>query len=249
MPPQATLPPPRLIGALLLLRPLSLLASSVTPPLSPPLSDQPRSRLCGLRCCCRLVNRFTVHPYRAPCSSLRWGHMGGGGGGNGSGSPPSSRPWVDPSAVPVGENLKKYCLDLTELARDGKLDPVIGREDEMRRTIEILSRRSKNNPVLLGEPGVGSTHSAQQAARSTLTHTAHASRQQLSLTHATVRASVLLRGVVPGCVVTAPRIDRLCVEQEDGHCRRSATHSAPITSTRTATEAVTRKDERRSRDN
>ena len=61
--------------------------------------------------------------------------------------------------MPVGENLKKYCLDLTELAREGRLDPVIGREDEMRRTIEILSRRSKNNPVLLGEPGVGSSHS------------------------------------------------------------------------------------------
>jgi ATP-dependent Clp protease ATP-binding subunit ClpB len=55
------------------------------------------------------------------------------------------------------EALKKYCLDLTERARQGKLDPVIGRDDEIRRAIQILQRRSKNNPVLIGEPGVGKT--------------------------------------------------------------------------------------------
>ncbi len=55
------------------------------------------------------------------------------------------------------EALKKYSRDLTELARSGKLDPVIGREDEIRRTIQILSRRTKNNPVLIGLPGVGKT--------------------------------------------------------------------------------------------
>jgi ATP-dependent Clp protease ATP-binding subunit ClpB len=55
------------------------------------------------------------------------------------------------------EALKKYTLDLTERARMGKLDPVIGRDDEIRRTIQILQRRSKNNPVLIGEPGVGKT--------------------------------------------------------------------------------------------
>ncbi|MDR0996393.1 MAG: type VI secretion system ATPase TssH, partial [Zoogloeaceae bacterium] len=55
------------------------------------------------------------------------------------------------------ETLKKYCIDLTERAREGKLDPVIGRDDEIRRTIQILQRRSKNNPVLIGEPGVGKT--------------------------------------------------------------------------------------------
>ncbi|HTH39191.1 MAG TPA: ATP-dependent chaperone ClpB [Rhodocyclaceae bacterium] len=55
------------------------------------------------------------------------------------------------------ESLKKYCLDLTERARSGKLDPVIGRDDEIRRAIQILQRRSKNNPVLIGEPGVGKT--------------------------------------------------------------------------------------------
>src|SRR5580704_6601629 len=53
--------------------------------------------------------------------------------------------------------LKKYARDLTEAAREGKLDPVIGREEEIRRTIQVLSRRTKNNPVLIGEPGVGKT--------------------------------------------------------------------------------------------
>jgi ATP-dependent Clp protease ATP-binding subunit ClpB len=55
------------------------------------------------------------------------------------------------------EALSKYCLDLTERARLGKLDPVIGRDDEIRRAIQILQRRTKNNPVLIGEPGVGKT--------------------------------------------------------------------------------------------
>lgn len=55
------------------------------------------------------------------------------------------------------EALKKYTLDLTERARAGKLDPVIGRDDEIRRTIQVLMRRTKNNPVLIGEPGVGKT--------------------------------------------------------------------------------------------
>src|SRR6267154_1944865 len=53
--------------------------------------------------------------------------------------------------------LKKYARDLTQVARDGKLDPVIGRDEEIRRTIQVLSRRTKNNPVLMGEPGVGKT--------------------------------------------------------------------------------------------
>src|SRR5271155_4354397 len=53
--------------------------------------------------------------------------------------------------------LKKYARDLTEAAREGKLDPVIGRDEEIRRTVQVLSRRPKNNPVLIGEPGVGKT--------------------------------------------------------------------------------------------
>ena len=55
------------------------------------------------------------------------------------------------------EALEKYARDLTEAARSGKLDPVIGRDEEIRRTIQVLSRRTKNNPVLIGEPGVGKT--------------------------------------------------------------------------------------------
>jgi len=63
----------------------------------------------------------------------------------------------NPEAEGQREALKKYTLDLTERARQGKLDPVIGRDDEIRRAIQILQRRSKNNPVLIGEPGVGKT--------------------------------------------------------------------------------------------
>jgi ATP-dependent Clp protease ATP-binding subunit ClpB len=62
-----------------------------------------------------------------------------------------------PEAEGQREALKKYTLDLTERARSGKLDPVIGRDDEIRRAIQVLQRRSKNNPVLIGEPGVGKT--------------------------------------------------------------------------------------------
>lgn len=61
------------------------------------------------------------------------------------------------SAESKYDALKKYARDLTQVARDGKLDPVIGRDEEIRRTIQVLSRRTKNNPVLIGEPGVGKT--------------------------------------------------------------------------------------------
>ncbi|MEB3313661.1 MAG: ATP-dependent chaperone ClpB [Cyanobacteriota bacterium] len=63
------------------------------------------------------------------------------------------------------QSLEKYGRDLTEAARQGKLDPVIGRDDEIRRTIQILSRRTKNNPVLIGEPGVGKTAIAEGLAQ------------------------------------------------------------------------------------
>jgi ATP-dependent Clp protease ATP-binding subunit ClpB len=61
--------------------------------------------------------------------------------------------------------LQRYGRDLTQLAREGKLDPVIGRDEEIRRVIEILSRRTKNNPVLIGEPGVGKTAIAEGLSR------------------------------------------------------------------------------------
>ncbi len=64
---------------------------------------------------------------------------------------------ADPGAESTFEALKKYSIDLTEKAQQGKLDPVIGRDDEIRRCMQVLSRRTKNNPVLIGEPGVGKT--------------------------------------------------------------------------------------------
>lgn len=75
------------------------------------------------------------------------------------------QPWINPENVPAGESLKKYGRDLTEIARDGKLDPVIGREEQIRRAVQILSRRTKNNPVLIGEPGVGKTAIAEGLAQ------------------------------------------------------------------------------------
>jgi ATP-dependent Clp protease ATP-binding subunit ClpB len=68
------------------------------------------------------------------------------------------------SAEETYDALKKYARDLTEAAREGKLDPVIGRDEEIRRTIQILARRTKNNPVLIGEPGVGKTAIAEGLA-------------------------------------------------------------------------------------
>jgi len=64
---------------------------------------------------------------------------------------------IDPNAEDTRQALEKYTIDLTERAEQGKLDPIIGRDDEIRRTIQILQRRTKNNPVLIGEPGVGKT--------------------------------------------------------------------------------------------
>ncbi|CAM6102774.1 unnamed protein product [Calypogeia fissa] len=72
---------------------------------------------------------------------------------------------TDQDAEGKYEALEKYGIDLTEMARQGKLDPVIGRDDEIRRCIQILSRRTKNNPVLIGEPGVGKTAIAEGLAQ------------------------------------------------------------------------------------
>jgi ATP-dependent Clp protease ATP-binding subunit ClpB len=69
-----------------------------------------------------------------------------------------------PSAEGSYDALKKYARDLTQAAREGKLDPVIGRDEEIRRTVQVLSRRTKNNPVLIGEPGVGKTAIAEGLA-------------------------------------------------------------------------------------
>ncbi|MEX0877057.1 MAG: Clp protease N-terminal domain-containing protein, partial [Phycisphaerales bacterium] len=71
---------------------------------------------------------------------------------------------TDPGAEASFESLKKYGIDLTDRAREGKLDPVIGRDEEIRRCMQVLSRRTKNNPVLIGEPGVGKTAIAEGIA-------------------------------------------------------------------------------------
>jgi ATP-dependent Clp protease ATP-binding subunit ClpB len=72
---------------------------------------------------------------------------------------------TEPNQEERYEALEKYGRDLTEQARQGKLDPVIGRDEEIRRVIQVLSRRSKNNPVLIGEPGVGKTAIAEGLAQ------------------------------------------------------------------------------------
>ena len=76
-----------------------------------------------------------------------------------------SGPAISRSAENMYEALTKYGIDFTASAEEGKLDPVIGRDDEIRRAIQILSRRTKNNPVLIGDPGVGKTAIAEGIAQ------------------------------------------------------------------------------------
>jgi ATP-dependent Clp protease ATP-binding subunit ClpB len=83
----------------------------------------------------------------------------------GAGGFGSSSPWVHPDNQVPGEALAKYSVDLTTMAKEGKLDPVIGRHEEIRRTLQILARRTKNNPVLIGEPAVGKTAIAEGLAQ------------------------------------------------------------------------------------
>ena len=115
----------------------------------------------------------TLLPSRAYASRNGGGNVGGYGGGSGPPSGPGGFGGVggfggmrfpgggmmppQPPPPEKGEYLRQFSIDLTELAEKGKLDPVIGRDEEIRRTIQILSRRTKSNPVLLGLPGVGKT--------------------------------------------------------------------------------------------
>jgi ATP-dependent Clp protease ATP-binding subunit ClpB len=80
-----------------------------------------------------------------------------------------SGPAISRSAENMYDALLKYGIDFTERAEEGKLDPVIGRDDEIRRAIQILSRRTKNNPVLIGDPGVGKTAIAEGIAQRIVT--------------------------------------------------------------------------------
>ena len=80
------------------------------------------------------------------------------------------QPVTDPNAEDTRQALDKFTIDLTEHAEQGKLDPIIGRDDEIRRTIQILQRRTKNNPVLIGEPGVGKTAIIEGLAQRIVNH-------------------------------------------------------------------------------
>ncbi|KIL60844.1 hypothetical protein M378DRAFT_187698 [Amanita muscaria Koide BX008] len=113
--------------------------------LSPLASSIPRHRT--------LTTFARVSALPHPKCNGTYATAGGGGPGGGGGFPGFS---LGPK-YEKGQALKEHSVDLTELARQGKLDPTIGRDEEIRRTIQILSRRTKSNPVLIGPPGVGKT--------------------------------------------------------------------------------------------
>ncbi|KAJ9125547.1 hypothetical protein QFC22_000509 [Naganishia vaughanmartiniae] len=104
---------------------------------------------------CTLSSRHAFNQKRGYANG--GGMPPGGGGGFGGMRFPGGGMNMGGGQKEKGETLKQYSIDLTEMARENKLDPIIGRDDEIRRTIQILSRKTKSNPVLLGHPGVGKT--------------------------------------------------------------------------------------------
>jgi len=103
----------------------------------------------------------------------------------------------EPNAEDVRQALDKYTVNLTELAEQGRLDPVIGRDEEIRRTIQVLQRRTKNNPVLIGQPGVGKTAIAEGLAQRIINHEVPEglkSKRVLSLDMGTLVAGAKYRG-------------------------------------------------------
>ena len=103
-----------------------------------------------------------------------------------------------------GETLEQYGVDLTKLAKEGKLDPVIGRHEEIRRTLQILARRTKNNPVLIGEPGVGKTAIAEGLAQRIATNEVPESmknKRVVSLDISSLVSGAMFRGQFELCLV------------------------------------------------
>ena len=108
-----------------------------------------------------------------------------------------SDPGIKNDSDTSNDSLDKYGIDLTQSARDGILDPVIGRDEEIRRTIQILSRRTKNNPVLIGEPGVGKTAIVEGLAQRIINGdipSALQNRQLISLDMGSLLAGAKYRG-------------------------------------------------------
>ena len=117
------------------------------------------------------------------------------------------------------EALSKYARDLTAAARDGKLDPVIGRDDQIRRCIQILSRRTKNNPVLIGEPGVGKTAVAEGLAQRINSGDVPAALQVIAYIHSRLVISTIVPGhnlhEVTGCTISRVSCTCTCKQTAD----------------------------------